>query len=301
MFELRTFADEKKPDIILLQETKLKNDYSPYLPEYSFYRQDGPPNPLCGETGIFIKNNINHEEIFIPNLKNIENTIIKLQLNNRPQIVIASIYIPCNPDKHFTSDLEKILNLNNSVILCGDMNAHHTNWNCKSSNRTGKALVDLANNNNLEILAPRTPTRFGPNSASTIDLAITKNFSYKHQIISIPDLPSDHNPIELKYDFNITPIIINRQKVTTDWENYKRFLNTNVDLRIPDIQNKNQLETEIKILMSDITEAYNNSCRPLKHHEQLYLPPNIRELKKNQKSSEKELAKQQGPLLKKHL
>ncbi|XP_055924411.1 uncharacterized protein LOC129956515 [Argiope bruennichi] len=295
MLDLRTFADERKPDIILLQETKLKNDHSPYLPEYFFYRQDGPQNPLCGGTGIFIKKNIKHEEIFIPNLKNIENTIIKIQLKNRPPIVIASIYIPCKPDKNFTLDLEKILNLNISAILCGDMNAHHINWNCRSSNSTGKALADLANSKNLEILAPQTPTRFGPNSASTIDLAITKNFSYKHQITSIPDLPSDHNPIELKYDFNITPIIINRQKVTTDWENYKKFLNTNVELRIPDIRTHKQLETEIQKLMSDITDAYNNSSRPLKLHEQLYLPPNIRELKKLRNRAKKNWQNNRDP------
>ncbi|XP_055932871.1 uncharacterized protein LOC129962895 [Argiope bruennichi] len=178
------------------------------------------------------------------------------------------------------------------------MNAHHINWNCRSSNSTGKALADLANSKNLEILAPQTPTRFGPNSASTIDLAITKNFSYKHQITSIPDLPSDHNPIELKYDFNITPIIINRQKVTTDWENYKKFLNTNVELRIPDIRTHKQLETEIQKLMSDITDAYNNSSRPLKLHEQLYLPPNIRELKKLRNRAKKNWQNNRDPVSK---
>ncbi|GBN07480.1 hypothetical protein AVEN_161190-1 [Araneus ventricosus] len=39
--------------------------------------------------------------------------------------------------------------------------------------------------------------------------------------------------------------------------------------------------------MSDITNAYNNSSRPLKHHEELYLPPHLRELKTARNRSKK--------------
>ncbi|GBN76763.1 hypothetical protein AVEN_124513-1 [Araneus ventricosus] len=39
--------------------------------------------------------------------------------------------------------------------------------------------------------------------------------------------------------------------------------------------------------MSDITNAYNDSSRPLKHHEELYLPPHLRELKTERNRSKK--------------
>ncbi|GBM51584.1 hypothetical protein AVEN_262404-1 [Araneus ventricosus] len=39
--------------------------------------------------------------------------------------------------------------------------------------------------------------------------------------------------------------------------------------------------------MSDITNAYNNSSRPLKHHEELYLPPHLREIKTARNRSKK--------------
>ncbi|GBM79017.1 hypothetical protein AVEN_23058-1 [Araneus ventricosus] len=68
MQDLRTFVDEKLPDPLLVQETKLKNNSNPYLPGYLFYRQDGPQSLPSGGTGIFIKNSLNHVELFIPNI-----------------------------------------------------------------------------------------------------------------------------------------------------------------------------------------------------------------------------------------
>ncbi|GBN61037.1 RNA-directed DNA polymerase from mobile element jockey [Araneus ventricosus] len=171
--------------------------------------------------------------------------------------------------------------------MCGDFNAHHTSWNCKRINATGKAIYKYAHCKNLEILAPPTPTRYGPNSATTIDLALTKNFAYRYKIESIPDLASDHNPVILNFDFNIVPLIVKRQKVSTNWDNFKNHLNKNVKIIFPKILNSIDLENEVNKIMSDITNAYNNSSRPLKHHEELYLPPHLRELKTARNRSKK--------------
>ncbi|GBM99666.1 RNA-directed DNA polymerase from mobile element jockey, partial [Araneus ventricosus] len=268
-------------------ETKIKNSFSPYLPNYTFYRQDGPQSPLSVGTGIFVKSNLNHVELFVPNLNYVSNTIVKISLANQPSIVIASIYVPCQVNSRFLDDLDKILNLNNSVIMCGDFIAHHTSWNCKRINATGKAIYKYAHCKNLEILAPPTPTRYGPNSATTIDLALTKNFAYRYKIESIPDLASDHNPVILNFDFNIVPLIVKRQKVSTNWDNFKNHLNKNVKILFPKILISNDLENEVNKIMSDITNAYNNSSRPLKHHEELYLPPHLRELKTARNRSKK--------------
>ncbi|GBM90163.1 putative RNA-directed DNA polymerase from transposon X-element [Araneus ventricosus] len=163
--------------------------------------------------------------------------------------------------------------------MCGDFNAHHTNWNCRRKNFTGNALVHYAQCNNLEILAPPTPTRYGPSSATTIDLILIKNFSYNYEIDSLAELSSDHNPVILKFDFNIVPLLKNRRKVSTIWDNFKTRLNSNVKLLTPSISNNDDLDNEISKLTENITNAYNSSFRPLKEHEELYLPPHIRKLK----------------------
>ncbi|GBN55885.1 hypothetical protein AVEN_163399-1 [Araneus ventricosus] len=148
MHDFRVFVDEHTPDLILLQETKLKNNKGIYLPNYVLYRNDGPQNPASGGTAIFIKNSISHNEIFLPNLSIISATILTVNLINQPPITIASVYVPCRFDPRFINDLKLILNTNTSVILCGDFNAHHRLWNCATINEKGKALVDLSQSDN---------------------------------------------------------------------------------------------------------------------------------------------------------
>ncbi|GBL85569.1 hypothetical protein AVEN_34719-1 [Araneus ventricosus] len=94
MHDFRAFVDEHTPDLILLQETKLKNNKGIYLPNYLLYRNDGPQNPASGGTAIFVKNNISHNEIFISNLSNISATILTINLINQPPISITFRSLP---------------------------------------------------------------------------------------------------------------------------------------------------------------------------------------------------------------
>ncbi|GFV37966.1 hypothetical protein TNCV_2663791 [Trichonephila clavipes] len=56
---------------------------------------------------------------------------------------------------------------------------------------------------NLNIAFSSTPTRFGHNSANTIDIALIKIFYYPFTINSIDDLSSDHNPVFLNFNFKL--------------------------------------------------------------------------------------------------
>ncbi|GBO35431.1 hypothetical protein AVEN_129345-1 [Araneus ventricosus] len=157
MLDFRTFVDEHKPDLILLQETKLKNNTKIYLPNYALYRNDGPQIHASGGTAIFIKNNISHKEISTPNLSVISATVLSVYLVNQPPITIASVYVPCRYDPCFVNDLKHILNTNSSAILCGDFNAHHRLWNCATINDRGKDLLNLSQSSNIEIIFPPPP------------------------------------------------------------------------------------------------------------------------------------------------
>ncbi|GIY30599.1 uncharacterized protein CEXT_416001 [Caerostris extrusa] len=60
------------PHFVLLQETILKPTQTIFIPNYNFFRNDGPQNPVSGGTAILIKNNISHHEVPIPSLKSIK-------------------------------------------------------------------------------------------------------------------------------------------------------------------------------------------------------------------------------------
>ncbi|GFT72189.1 RNA-directed DNA polymerase from mobile element jockey, partial [Trichonephila clavipes] len=72
---------------------------------------------------------------------------------------------------------------------------------------------------------PPTPTRFGHNSANTIDIALIKNFYYPFTINSIDDLSSDHNPVFLNFSFKLAMEPPNPRAVSTDWNAFKNNLN----------------------------------------------------------------------------
>ncbi|GIY86090.1 hypothetical protein CDAR_103341, partial [Caerostris darwini] len=106
-------------------------------------------------------------------------------------------------DPHlFTIDLEAIMQLGANVIMCGDYNAHHLQWKCNNNNARGLQLLNFAIKTDLDIIAPNSHTRYGHNSTSTIDLAVIKNFLFPYQISSIAELSSDHNPVELTFNFD---------------------------------------------------------------------------------------------------
>ncbi|GFS92087.1 hypothetical protein TNCV_1190621 [Trichonephila clavipes] len=78
--------------------------------------------------------------------------------------------------------------LGHSSILCGDYNAHHTDWGCISNNQRGLLLKNFTGDTETDILAPPTPTRFGYNSASTIDFALTRHFQRQLETDHLGDL-----------------------------------------------------------------------------------------------------------------
>ncbi|GFV92294.1 uncharacterized protein TNCV_423181 [Trichonephila clavipes] len=68
---------------------------------------------------------------------------------------------------------------------------------------------------NLNIAYPPTPTRFGYNSANTIDIALIKNFYYPFCINSIDDLSSDHSPVFTNFSFKLVLSSPNPRAVST--------------------------------------------------------------------------------------
>ncbi|GBM25257.1 RNA-directed DNA polymerase from mobile element jockey, partial [Araneus ventricosus] len=163
-------------------------------------------------TAIFVKNNIPHHEIIPPTLHYVEATVVALDLNNSEKITLTSIYVPHSSDPGmFTVDIENLIQVSPNQIICGDFNAHHINWGCASTNHRGATLMNFVNSAGLEILAPSTPTRFGTNSASTIHLAIVREFLYPYDIISLPELSSDHNPILLNFYLKFSIPSINEE------------------------------------------------------------------------------------------
>ncbi|GFV98758.1 RNA-directed DNA polymerase from mobile element jockey [Trichonephila clavipes] len=98
--------------------------------------------------------------------------------------------------------MEAIFSLGNASIICGDFIAHHISWGCQRNDNRGNIIKNFIDSTNTQIIAPTTPTRFGYNSASIMDFALTRNIHWPSQVESIAELSSDHNPLLISFDTN---------------------------------------------------------------------------------------------------
>ena len=80
------------------------------------------------------------------------------------------------------------------VLMAGDLNAKHMDWNSRLNTRRGK-LRDYADENSCLIFGPDSPTTNPYNPSATpdvLDIAITKNLSFPMFLTSCSALSSEH-------------------------------------------------------------------------------------------------------------
>ncbi|GFY27868.1 probable RNA-directed DNA polymerase from transposon X-element [Trichonephila clavipes] len=221
-------------------------------------------------------------------MQTIEATIVILTPVDHDPISVVSIYIPPRSDEYtFTIDIENLIQTSSKCVLFGDFNAPHTAWNCNTNSSRGVRLLDFVNMTNLYIAYPDSPTRFGINSANTLDIAVIRNFYYPYTINSLHDLSSDHNPVLLNFTLKLKKDTPNPRAVHTNWPLFSKHLNTKLSLIN---YHPNSIKTGIDIdqKISEFTEtvraAHSHASRPIETLRKSYTPPYIHNLikQKNQ-------------------
>ncbi|GFV12957.1 probable RNA-directed DNA polymerase from transposon X-element [Trichonephila clavipes] len=241
-----------------------------------------------GGTLILVKNSIKHYSLPTPSMQTIEATIVILTPIDHDPISIVSIYIPPRSDEYtFTIDIENLIQTSSNCVLFGDFNAPHTAWNCNTNSSRGVRLLDFVNMTNLYIAYPDSPTRFGINSANTLDIAVIRNFYYPFTINSLHDLSSDHNPVLLNFTLKLKKDTPNPRAVHTNWPLFSKHLNTKLSL-INYHPNSIKTSTDIDQKISEFTEtvraAHSHASRPIETLRKSYTPPYIHNIikQKNQ-------------------
>ncbi|GFT22324.1 RNA-directed DNA polymerase from mobile element jockey [Trichonephila clavipes] len=151
--------------------------------------------------------------MFPPPLTGVETILVALTPDQEP-FLVASIYAPPNPNyRNLGADLDGIFKIFKSAFLAGDFNAKHTSWGCNYSDPRGNYILRYITNSNLDLFAPPTPTRYGADSASTLDYALIKNLiwpctadSIRNSVLTIilsdftfQELPILLSPSPIKY------------------------------------------------------------------------------------------------------
>ncbi|GBO37692.1 putative RNA-directed DNA polymerase from transposon BS, partial [Araneus ventricosus] len=303
--DIRNFLEEHSPDIFLIQETKLRPEINFSIPNYDVYRTDRPQRNNAptqgGGTGILIKKSLPHHHIPTPQLHFVEATSISLNLTNKEPFTVTSIYIPPDTDPTlYTLDLETLIQLGPNPIICGDFNAQHQNWGSPINTTRGKELVRFTQVLGMEILAPPSPTRFGFNSATILDLAVIKDFILPFSIISLPELYSDHNPVKLTFQLKFTTLH-NSVTTHTDWTKFQNYLKNQIDYRPLKINSNTDIEIAVEKFTKNLQNAHRFATKMVKKSTATYIHANIKDLIKTRNKTKKAWQTLRNPLIKTEL
>ena len=163
IIELELVLLQKQIDIICINETFLKANHKFKLKNFKVYREDRTTHG--GGVLIAIKKSIPHERISKFPTAKVENVSIIVTINNRP-IRFTSVYC-ANYTNDFLNDLNILTTATTDYFIFGDLNAHHTNWNCFRNNTAGNKLFNHQMSSHYYIYSPNSFTCFGQTSRPT--------------------------------------------------------------------------------------------------------------------------------------
>ena len=241
---------EKRPDLLILQETHLIDRYSPRIPDYNVYRKDKSAH--CGGQAIFVRNDLPFSIIEVPKSSKIE-----LQCIHVRSVYIYNIYIPpnsCIENKRlsFLDDLPK------RSLLFGDFNAHHHSWSTSanpSSNQLGRKLFDFFDKNGLVLLNASYPTRINISATAVnrwslldLSLASTNIASKCHTTVIDELLGSDHYVILTSFNERVLrtkPLPRKWALNKANWKKFSQLVDASLQNRIRHDADTEYLNTEI--------------------------------------------------------
>lgn len=248
-YDLSNFIEKHKPDIVLLNETKLNNRHKICFKDYAFIRKDRLNATRGGGTAILMKNGTKYKYYannIINSFKFLETCIIQIPfLNNKTLFVISAYYPSGNNSQLFKTELHQLfqsLNLQNTnhyYILAGDLNCKHSEW-CNSTNNTkGNMLREWLSCNEMNfrctLYASATPSY--PRCGSYLDICISDSRLHIQKennsmnCLKTLNYDSDHNAIQIKIlkdEYN-SPLIFFKETPASKYNykktNWKKFRN----------------------------------------------------------------------------
>ena len=167
-----------------------------------------------------------------------------------------------------TSDLSARLGGGLPVLVAGDLNAKHVEWNSRLTTIRGRLLRDYADKNSFRIYGPNTSTtvRYSPSATlDVLDIVITKDLvSQVYQTICSA-LSSDN--LHILIDRHCRSSFLSptdRPDLRTDCPKFRACLEVGLPSK-PDLRNEVAIDACVKQPSSTISKALTDSapnCRP---------------------------------------
>ena len=278
------FIEDHQIDVALINETFLKPHITFRLANYNVIRNDRL-DQQNGGTAIVIKRSIPFTEIDRIVLNSIEVTGINLYTTDSPIALFSCYKSP--PVTLLKADLELLKRNHKRIVLAGDLNAKNKLWNSRVFNRSGRRLEAFADELNLHVIAPTTPTFYPYNGSEpdVLDTCVYANVQILNHPVSICDLDSDHVPVffELNHKYS-TSYSAPPLNAKTNWNLYKKHIQDELDL-MQDPTSLQEAETAISkitnLLQSEYKKHTSHIADPEKDEENGILIHFLTRIKRN--------------------
>jgi hypothetical protein len=177
-------------------------------------------------------------------------------LASGPVKILAANLSPSRP--LIDADLSACLSGGIPVLMAGDLNAKHVDWNSRLITR-GMHLRDYANEHSCLIYGPETPTTIPYNSSATpdvLDIVISKNLVIPVYLTTCSALSSDHLPVLIDTRFRSSFLKLpNRPNFRrTDWVKFQACLEDSLP-HTPKLLSGVEIDTCVEEVSSATTEA----------------------------------------------
>ncbi|KAL4084515.1 hypothetical protein QTP88_027930 [Uroleucon formosanum] len=256
--------------------------YKIQFPGYKIYRADCiTQSRAMGGVAILVRNKIKQQ---LPSLAlmYLEAVAVSININNK-YITFVSAYQP--PSRQMLiADYEKVMSLDNSVIIAGDLNSKHINWGCRVTNPNGSKLQAFIENTPFSISAPNTPTYFPTDInrlPDILDILIIKSVPFACVHEPPIELDSDHIPVKITIS---SPSLFSRTnnsliKGKPDWNRFSNHVQSNLKIptSIPTTQIAEQTAVHLTDVITEAVQTCSNSV-PQAIHSPGYLPHSISSL-----------------------
>ncbi|CAF3137196.1 unnamed protein product, partial [Rotaria sp. Silwood2] len=220
--ELIDMVNVFSPNIISLNElgTNIpKKIINQLLFSYNVYLKEGTNSH--GGVVLAVDKRLSCQQIEInePNL-----IAVRIRIDNQ-QFVVASIYSPPTDQLPLTT-MTKLVSEAKNVIIAGDLNAKHPDWDCLQVNTKGRELANWLIQHNLSVL--NNGIKSSLRSNTTIDLVISGEIPETSESKSLSYTGSDHLPILTKF-FRLNVLMDKHLVPRTYWKIYSSILTVLID------------------------------------------------------------------------
>ena len=149
--ELCVLLDEVHTDVLLLNETKLRDTDPPRIPGFKVAafrnrQADNVRGAGGGGVAIYAASNIKVKDIS-PDQDDL--AAVEVVLGTNEKLAIVSIYIAPNNDGPDATALDKFLTDYPACIIAGDLNAKHQFYGCRTTDRAGEELFNFVESNDM--------------------------------------------------------------------------------------------------------------------------------------------------------